>query len=1155
MSNSEQPGLSFNDLNHLYSWYLNYSETAPRRSEPVLQTVQQNCEQLFSRDYEIAVIPNDLTTSYPLNLIITESQKNHDINTSESKEQTEINAAYSTNKLSSVQAQNETSKVAEKSHLNTRPSHGAAKKVNDAKALAPLFKKSRFARVRGRFVVPVILVNGKNICRSSTLSSEAEVLFNTFNEKTKQFWYGPASDNSDNGSDEDDTGQTIMEKQRMSDIQLLKKLKVKIINDLMVENRKVKYGLTVTSSEKADSQNRYQNAGFSIACVPYPGVEFFRDFKLNKYCGRRLFFDWNQAFANAELSIPMDIKRGYLSELEKTAGFKEVKWTEYKNWDLVQLTQNYMKLFLQFIAEPSKTSGEDMEGLLIHCISGWDRTPLLLSLLRLSLWADGLVHQSLSAEEILYLTIGYDWVLFSHLLSDRMSRGEDIFSFCFYFLRFILGDEFSIRPDKNYATLSGGHSRRRKSVGPSSILLKRPPSVGNFSSASTHEHTYPPESTNSPHSPSLHESFTSSSSSSYHPTPIQSSSWQFISLLQGTHSHNENHPSPQGISMSKSSPHSPLISTPTITSTVSYENLKAVAENQEESEATDQVANEEPKGLQIPEISNLNGDKLNYQRYHHRRHSSHEEYYDDVYDSKSDRAGFGTRKAKSDDEEDSKSVKEQKRRKKSGYGIKSKGLKTFSRCECCSMLDVDVATLGIVDVCKTVNDSKPGCHQNDYSRNPNTIVPLHNDPVAVPESPISLNQTPPDMADSFLAASMLSNCVLLDSPNDIPPSIPPSIAFDVSSEHRSNTSTPTSFHQITEESQPPLETRAHKRFEPESQEVESMFDNPVQAKDISTLSANVPISASESTSLSHHDNFLHPSSTPSSTVNGHDQPETCPQPKSRNSSKLSTRAKKLLRVQFLFTKMFKINHSTDLSASLSSLPGAEMFAAEVDDDNDNDDSFPIGHVSPVPGTFTYADGWNNNVTGTSNNSSQVALHFHNNRSTAGFATSTSPSLHAVTNGPVPISQSKSCATSPHVHQALHFSSSVPSTSSHSLPHHFDNHPPMHFHSAATSTIYQTTDSSITVGSKFVETEANEFKRAEVHTARLVHSDDKTVENVKAGNISYTEQVLNRRNVDIETSVLRVTSGENNTNSNQSQNQSGKNDWGNGIWDWMPTIFA
>ena len=26
-------------------------------------------------------------------------------------------------------------------------------------------------------------------------------------------------------------------------------------------------------------------------------------------------------------------------------------------------------------------------GILVHCISGWDRTPLFISLLRLSLWA------------------------------------------------------------------------------------------------------------------------------------------------------------------------------------------------------------------------------------------------------------------------------------------------------------------------------------------------------------------------------------------------------------------------------------------------------------------------------------------------------------------------------------------------------------------------------------------------------------------------------------------------------------------------------------------------------------------------------------------------------------------------------------------------
>lgn len=47
---------------------------------------------------------------------------------------------------------------------------------------------------------------------------------------------------------------------------------------------------------------------------------------------------------------------------------------------------------------------------------------------------DGLVHQSLSAEEILYLTVGYDWCLFGHLVRDRLARGEEIFLFAFHFL-------------------------------------------------------------------------------------------------------------------------------------------------------------------------------------------------------------------------------------------------------------------------------------------------------------------------------------------------------------------------------------------------------------------------------------------------------------------------------------------------------------------------------------------------------------------------------------------------------------------------------------------------------------------------------------------------------------------------------------------------
>lgn len=111
--------------------------------------------------------------------------------------------------------------------------------------------------------------------------------------------------------------------------------------------------------------------------------------------------------------------------------------TLLQQWDLIKLTQNYIRLLLHYLCEQST-------GLLVHCISGWDRTPLFVSLLRLSLWADGQAHRSLGPAQILYLTIAYDWLLFGHNLEDRLDKGEEIFFFCFYFLKHLTSEEFSV---------------------------------------------------------------------------------------------------------------------------------------------------------------------------------------------------------------------------------------------------------------------------------------------------------------------------------------------------------------------------------------------------------------------------------------------------------------------------------------------------------------------------------------------------------------------------------------------------------------------------------------------------------------------------------------------------------------------------------------
>ena len=64
--------------------------------------------------------------------------------------------------------------------------------------------------------------------------------------------------------------------------------------------------------------------------------------------------------------------------------------------------------------------------------------------MRLSLWSDGLVHKSLDAHQMAYLTVAYDWILFQHRFYERFCNGEEIFYFCFDFLKYICGDEFSL---------------------------------------------------------------------------------------------------------------------------------------------------------------------------------------------------------------------------------------------------------------------------------------------------------------------------------------------------------------------------------------------------------------------------------------------------------------------------------------------------------------------------------------------------------------------------------------------------------------------------------------------------------------------------------------------------------------------------------------
>ncbi|XP_054882578.1 myotubularin-related protein 14 isoform X3 [Poeciliopsis prolifica] len=369
-----------------------FSKTQYRAKEvsPRVEAIEKRCLELFDRDYKYSIISNssgEVCGHYPRQIVFLEYES-----TEVDRDRDRFESTVQISKLQD------------------------------------LVSRSKMARCRGRFVCPVILYNGKHICRSATLAGWGELYGRTgynyiFSGGSDDTWTEPEEVPEDDPAVRNGESQ-LFDKVRGHDIKLLRYLSVRYICDLMVENKKVKFGLNVTSSEKVDKAQRY--ADFTLLSVPYPGCEFFKDYKDRDYTAEGLVFNWNQDFVDAPLTIPARFTQNL-----------NIDWTRYQSWDLVEQTQNYLKLLLHII------NSDDDSGLLVHCISGWDRTPLFVSLLRLSLWADGAVHANLEPAEILYLTIAYDWFLFGHMLPDRLSKGEEIFFFCFNFLKHIVSEKFS----------------------------------------------------------------------------------------------------------------------------------------------------------------------------------------------------------------------------------------------------------------------------------------------------------------------------------------------------------------------------------------------------------------------------------------------------------------------------------------------------------------------------------------------------------------------------------------------------------------------------------------------------------------------------------------------------------------------------------------
>ncbi|XP_054281383.1 myotubularin-related protein 14 [Macrosteles quadrilineatus] len=253
-------------------------------ADDIAKDVMGKCIELAKLDYNVTILDNssgDLCAHYPSHLIFMESENNP------------------TGEL-----------IKNTIYEGIEPQR-----------LRELISKSRSARCRTRFPMPVIFYQGKYVCRSATLSGGPEIYGRS------GFDYFFAGDQSENNDDEDIeqpnncNNWVLCDQVRKEDIKLLRALNVGTIVDFMVEKKKVKFGLNVTSSEKVDKENRYSQ--FTILSLPYPGCEFFREFRDQNYSAENLYYNWSQTHVDAEIIVPQD------NITERV----QVKWKDYKAVD------------------------------------------------------------------------------------------------------------------------------------------------------------------------------------------------------------------------------------------------------------------------------------------------------------------------------------------------------------------------------------------------------------------------------------------------------------------------------------------------------------------------------------------------------------------------------------------------------------------------------------------------------------------------------------------------------------------------------------------------------------------------------------------------------------------------------------------------------
>ncbi|KAL0220558.1 hypothetical protein RCL1_000412 [Eukaryota sp. TZLM3-RCL] len=370
-------------LTELLKFYTSHSINGLSRTRtPIVLSTLSAVRALFLQDYVLDTIRNsDYCKSYPLDLFLCKR---------------------------ALIIDNQDNRVVEHSNI-------------DIQALHQVLHSASSARARRRFPFPFLSIGPIHLLRSATVSVPMETIGRNILSK----FSSKSSDKSISSLDA-----------RASDVVLMSRFfSVKYVIDVMVEENKRKYLLTVSSSEKS-TQNFQLYSQFSILQMPFPGVELFANYS-------KLNYDLSElTFGDALHPSQLEPKINHV--LPQYSGLL----INFDRFDIITLTCRYFQVIIDLLAKSIVaailSNGQDISSLNVHCISGYDRTPTFAALLRVLLWADGFAHHSLSPSQVAFLIVSYDYFLFGHLLYERFIKKEEIMRFCFDIMVFLCNPTFRL---------------------------------------------------------------------------------------------------------------------------------------------------------------------------------------------------------------------------------------------------------------------------------------------------------------------------------------------------------------------------------------------------------------------------------------------------------------------------------------------------------------------------------------------------------------------------------------------------------------------------------------------------------------------------------------------------------------------------------------